>query len=61
MNNEGGIFSVALSVNETLHLTPRPLAGTLFCEARTFLPQAPLINLRSTKRNLPAIARLMWN
>jgi hypothetical protein len=34
----GGIFSVALSVNRPLRTPPRPLAGTLPCGDRTFLP-----------------------
>ena len=35
---QGGIFSVALSVSAN---GPRPLAGTLPCGDRTFLPRAP--------------------
>ena len=34
----GGIFSVALSVKSALSESPRPLAGTLSCGDRTFLP-----------------------
>ena len=34
----GGVFSVALSVNYPLRVAPRPLAGTLPCGDRTFLP-----------------------
>ena len=34
----GGTFSVALSVNYPLRVAPRPLAGTLPCGDRTFLP-----------------------
>ena len=34
----GGIFSVALSVKTPLRGPPRPLAGTLPCGDRTFLP-----------------------
>jgi len=34
----GGIFSVALSVKSALSGSPRPLAGTLSCGDRTFLP-----------------------
>ena len=34
----GGIFSVALSVKIPLRDSPRPLAGTLPCGDRTFLP-----------------------
>jgi hypothetical protein len=47
-----GIFSVALSVAWALYPSPRPLAGIVHCEARTFLP--PEVNF------VPAIARLMW-
>ena len=35
---EGGVFSVALSVKSALSESPRPLAGTLPCGDRTFLP-----------------------
>lgn len=34
----GGIFSVALSVNLTLHETPRPLAGTVTLWSPDFPP-----------------------
>ena len=35
----GGMFSVALSVKPALSESPRPLAGTLPCGDRTFLPR----------------------
>jgi hypothetical protein len=35
----GGVFSVALSVKPALSGSPRPLAGTLPCGDRTFLPR----------------------
>ncbi len=34
----GGMFSVALTVGHPLGVAPRPLAGTLPCGDRTFLP-----------------------
>ena len=37
-NHQGGIFSVALSVENGLTGPSRPLAGTLPCGDRTFLP-----------------------
>jgi len=38
-NAPGGMFSVALSVKPALSGPPRPLAGTLPCGDRTFLPR----------------------
>ena len=40
VSTRGGIFSVALSVKTPLRGPPRPLAGTLPCGDRTFLPLA---------------------
>ena len=49
MVRSGGIFSVALSVKIPLRDPPRPLAGTLLCGDRTFLPLA-----RAAIRSVPA-------
>ena len=53
----GGIFSVALSVKPALSGFPRPLAGTLPCGDRTFLPQRqvkPAVQA-TTRRTGPAL------
>ena len=41
----GGIFSVALSVNFTLHETPRPLAGTVTLWSPDFPPATHAFHL----------------
>ena len=63
--DQSGMFSVALAVAVRLNARPRPLAGMLPYEDRTFLPTRPRTNASSgcliAQANFPSMAKLrVW-